>query len=67
MNTDIKKLFHQKMLNPIFFKLFLILKLPLAFLAGVKLKFLNETQSTVQLKYNCLNKNQFKSIYFAAL
>lgn len=55
------------MLNPIFFKLFLILKLPLAFLAGVKLKFLNETQSTVQLKYNCLNKNPFKSIYFAAL
>ena len=55
------------MLNPIFFKLFLILKLPLAFLAGVKLKFLNDTQSTVQIKYNYLNKNPFKSIYFAAL
>ena len=67
MNTENKKLFQQKMLNPIFFKLFLILKLPLAFLAGVKLKSLNDTQSTVQLKYNCLNKNPFKSIYFAAL
>ena len=67
MNTENKKLFQQKMLNPIFFKLFLILKLPLAFLAGVKLKFLNDTQTTVQLKYNCLNKNPFKSIYFAAL
>ena len=55
------------MLNPIFFKLFLILKLPLAFLAGVKLKTLNNTHSTVQLKYNYLNKNPFKSIYFAAL
>ena len=55
------------MLNPIFFKLFLILKLPLAFLAGVKLKFLNFTQSRVQIKYNCINKNPFKSIYFAAL
>jgi hypothetical protein len=42
MNTENKKLFQQKMLNPIFFKLFLILKLPLAFLAGVKLKFLND-------------------------
>jgi len=55
------------MLNPIFFKLFLIFKLPLAFLAGVKLTLLNNTQSTVQLKHNCLNKNPFKSIYFAAL
>ena len=55
------------MLNPIFFKLFLILKLPLAFLAGVKLETLNDTHSTIQLKYNCLNKNPFKSIYFAAL
>lgn len=55
------------MLNPIFFKLFLILKLPLAFLAGVKLRTLNNTHSTVQLKYNYLNKNPFKSIYFAAL
>jgi len=55
------------MLNPIFFKLFLILKLPLAFLAGVKLKSLTDTHSTIQLKYNYLNKNPFKSIYFAAL
>ena len=67
MNIENKKLFQQKLLNPIFFKLFLILRLPLAFLAGVKLKCLNDTKSTVQLKYNCLNKNPFKSIYFAAL
>jgi hypothetical protein len=67
MNTKNKIRFQQKMLTPIFFKLFLILKLPLAFLAGVKLKSLNDTHSTVQLKYNCLNKNPFKSIYFAAL
>ena len=67
MNTKNKIRFQQKMLNPIFFKLFLILKLPLAFLAGVKLKSLNDTHSTVQLKYNFLNKNPFKSIYFPAL
>ena len=59
--------FQQKMLNPIFFKLFLIFKLPLAFVAGVKLKSLNDTDSIVQLKYGYLNKNPFKSIYFAAL
>ena len=55
------------MLNPIFFKLFLILKLPLAFLAGVKLKALDDNYSKAQLKYSYLNKNPFKSIYFAAL
>ena len=67
MNTKNKIRFQKKMLNPIFFKLFLIFKLPLAFLAGVKLKSLNDTHSIVQLKYNYLNKNPFKSIYFAAL
>jgi len=55
------------MLNPIFFKLFLIFKLPLAFLAGVKLKALDDNCSKAQLKYSYLNKNPFKSIYFAAL
>ena len=55
------------MLNPIFFKLFLIFKLPLAFLAGVKLKALDDNYSKAQLKYSYLNKNPFKSIYFAAL
>jgi esterase/lipase len=67
MNTKNKISFQKKMLNPIFFKLFLILKLPLVFLAGVKLKSLTDTHSTIQLKYNYLNKNPFKSIYFAAL
>jgi hypothetical protein len=67
MNTENKKLFQQKMLNPIFFKLFLILKLPLAFFAGVKLKALDDNYSKAQLKYSYLNKNPFKSIYFAAL
>ena len=67
MNTKNKVRFQQKMLNPIFFNFFLILKLPLAFLAGVKLISLNDTYSTIQLKYNYLNKNPFKSIYFAAL
>jgi len=67
MNTKNKRRFQQKMLNPIFFKLFLILKLPLAFLAGIKLISLNDTHSTTQLKFSYLTKNPFKSIYFAAL
>ena len=65
-NKNIKS-FQQKVLTPIFFKLFLIFKLPLAFVAGVKLKSLDHLHSKVQLKYSYLNKNPFKSIYFAAL
>ena len=55
------------MLNPFFFKLFLLLKLPMAFLSGMKLKELSCTHSVVQMKYKFLNKNPFGSIYFACL
>ena len=55
------------MLNPFFFKLFLLLKLPMAFLAGLKLKELTEEHSVVLMKYKYLNKNPFGSIYFACL
>ena len=59
--------FQQKMLNPFFFKLFLFLKLPMAFLAGLKLKELSDAHAVVKMKYNYLNKNPFGSIYFACL
>ena len=59
--------FQNKMLNPFFFKLFLFLKLPMAFLAGLKLKELSDTHAVVKMKYKYLNKNPFGSIYFACL
>ena len=61
------KSFKQKMLNPFFFKLFLLLKLPMAFLAGLKLKELTDEHAVVLMKYKYLNKNPFGSIYFACL
>ena len=61
------KLFQKKMLNPFFFKLFLFLKLPMAFLAGLKLKELTDEHAVVLMKYKYLNKNPFGSIYFACL
>ena len=61
------KSFQYKMLNPFFFKLFLFLKLPMAFLAGLKLKELSDTHAVVKMKYKYLNKNPFGSIYFACL
>ena len=59
--------FQRKMLNPFFFKLFLILKLPMAFLAGIKLNELSSNRAVLQMKYKYLNKNPFGSIYFACL
>ena len=61
------KSFQKKMLNPFFFKLFLFLKLPMAFLAGLKLKELTDEDAVVLMKYKYLNKNPFGSIYFACL
>ena len=50
-----------------FFKLFSIIKLPLEFLTGLKIVKLNgdECITSVRLKY--LNKNPFRSTYFAVL
>ena len=59
--------FQKKMLNPFFFKLFLFLKLPMAFLAGINLKELSDNRTVLQMKYKYLNKNPFGSIYFACL
>ena len=67
MQSKVNKSFQQKMLNPLFFKLFLLLKLPMAFLAGLKLKELTDEYSLVKMRYKYLNKNPFGSIYFACL
>ena len=49
------------------FSFFLISKLPLAYFAGLKLKEIDSQKSIVTAPYNFLNKNPFKSIYFAVL
>lgn len=46
--------------------LFLIFKLPSAYICGVRVKTINEEQCTTTLKLNGINKNPFKSIFWAA-
>jgi len=48
-------------------RLFMMLKLPLAFVAKLRIDQMNMHQASVSLPYNFLNKNPFRSIYFAAL
>jgi hypothetical protein len=57
----------EQMLNPFKFGLFKIFKLPIAYLAGIKLRELNEKTSTSSVRYKYLNTNPFKSMYFAIL
>lgn len=53
--------------NPVLFRFFLLQKLPLAYLAGLRVKRYDEQACEVSLRYGYLTKNPFKSIYFAAL
>ncbi len=57
----------QRMLHPIFFKLYLLRKLPLAFFAGVKIHRLDMERCDVSIPYRWLSTNPFRSTYFAAL
>lgn len=47
------------------FNRYLLLKLPSAFLCGVRLRSLNEERAVVTVTLNFLNKNPFKSMFWA--
>lgn len=59
--------FRKKISNPFLFRLFLLQKLPLAFIAGVKVRRADKVVCTVSVPYKWLSQNPFRSIYFAAL
>lgn len=60
---DIKKLITNRFL----FALFLLQKLPMGFIAGLKVIELNEQGAKTTVKYKWLNQNPFGSVYFAVL
>lgn len=51
----------------IFFRLFLLRILPMAFLAGLKVKQIDENKCIIAVPFKWLNKNPFRSTYFAVL
>ena len=53
--------------NNFHMKLFMLKNLPMAFLAGLKVTNIDQTKASVSVPYKCLNKNPFKSVYFAVL
>lgn len=46
---------------------FILLKLPSIYLCGVRLNKLNNKESVSKVKFSWINKNPFRSIYFAVL
>lgn len=45
--------------------LFLLIKLPAAFITGVRVGFLSQERSKVFVKYRWINQNPFKSMFWA--
>jgi hypothetical protein len=66
MNTHFHS-FKNFITNPIKYRLFLITKLPMGFISGLKIVELNEAKASVSVRFKWVNQNPFQSIYFAVL
>jgi hypothetical protein len=66
MNETQKK-FCKNMTNRLLFKAYTIQKLPLALLTGFKIIELDESKCVTRVKYSYLNKNPFRSTFWAVL
>ncbi|GIV32726.1 MAG: thioesterase [Chitinophagales bacterium] len=59
--------FIAQMMNPWKFRLYLLMKVPLGLIAGMRLKSLDLNRCEATIRYRWINTNPFKSMYFAAL
>lgn len=66
MNPKTKD-FIKLMMHPFKFRMFLLTKLPAAFLAGVRVREVDEKRCVVTVPYKWLSQNPFQSTYFACL
>src|SRR3989337_3902256 len=53
--------------HPLKFRMFLLIKLPSAFFAGVRVRDIDEKRCVVTVPYKWFSQNPFKSTYFACL
>ena len=53
--------------SPLRLKLFFLKRLPMAFMAGLRVPHVDEEQASVSVSMGYLTKNPFRSIYFACL
>ena len=57
----------QMALSPLKMKLYMLKHLPLGFFTGLKVLELDKNKATVSAPFKYLNKNPFRSVYFAVL
>lgn len=57
----------RQMLSPFLMRLYFLSKLPLALMAGLRLRELDERHAVVTVPYGWRSTNPFRSTYFAAL
>ena len=57
--------FQQIITNRFQFAFFKLVKLPAAFVAGLRVGKLSSTEAVILVKHNWLNQNPFRSMYFA--
>lgn len=57
--------FEKTITNPLKFAFFKLVKLPAAFVAGLKIESLSTEVAVIRVKHRWLNQNPFKSMYFA--
>ena len=55
----------KKVTSAFYMRLFMLVNLPMGLLAGLKIRNLDESSTTVSVPFKYLNKNPFKSTYFA--
>ncbi|MCC9167759.1 PaaI family thioesterase [Pontibacter harenae] len=67
MKESSTEAFRRLVASPAKFRLFMLSKLPMAFMADLKVSSLTVGRASVTIPYKYLNKNPFNSIYFACL
>ena len=55
----------KKVNNSFLYRLFLIAKLPIAWISGLKVNKVTTEKAQISIRYKYLNQNPFKSMYFA--
>ena len=67
MNTSQSSKLRKLAVKPFYFRLYLIFNLPMGFLSGMRIRELSEERCKVTLPFKWLNKNPFKSTFWAVL
>jgi len=53
--------------SPFRFKMYMLMQLPMGWIAGLKVDSFSETEVRISVPFKFINKNPFRSVYFAVL